>query len=578
MKNPTKKAKQALKKQAKQPARKSGRLAGGKTAAKMPARSGKRSGTILWEEKTHKTILEIAIELMRAYANHGTNTHLKDFLTEFYAKSEFTDSMYQGLKDADDKLPWKDNYWASHFYNPESKLNYRGPGYNSPTAYTQAIKYFKLSQHYAQRILHFLQNHQTPAQQLYKNAGYYLGLSLHFFTDLTQPMHAANFTNCWGFEGSYVPKSDLRHAGFEIYVDNAIGNGLLRNLPALQDIHIGPFPDNYVGLFIKMIADRSYETFKDKFRKILEEKGKRVFKWHGLEQLIPEPYWRNEETEPLMESTKIAPYDVANYLTNWVAQSRVKPAYVSKKWYKMEVPANGNKKQYMDRLTNWNEKWMVRYDETAKDNQKFYFIFNADGTVCIGFKDYVHSLWRVTTDYKFRWVGVSDSCTEENLFRIVPLNNNGSEVAIIEATQNDPLMLQINQLPDREGEWRNHYAGYDWAYDSLDKANHHWFELIPGDDMTTGEIESIREHYPNFDKYDWAGSPDPVVAWENKIPQVTGHALFSKVRATKKMAKPKAKARTKPAAKKSLSKTRAKAKPLVKKRVAAKSVRKRAKR
>jgi hypothetical protein len=68
--------------------------------------------------------------------------------------------------------------WASHFYDPDSGLNYKGQ--KSPTAYDQALAH--------------LANARAQLAKNRANACYELGLSLHYFTDLTQPMHASNYT------------------------------------------------------------------------------------------------------------------------------------------------------------------------------------------------------------------------------------------------------------------------------------------------------------------------------------------------------------------------------------------------
>jgi phospholipase C len=68
--------------------------------------------------------------------------------------------------------------WAGHFYDPDSGLNYKGQ--KSPTAYDQALA------HLANVRAQLAKNRAT--------ACYELGLSLHYFTDITQPMHASNYT------------------------------------------------------------------------------------------------------------------------------------------------------------------------------------------------------------------------------------------------------------------------------------------------------------------------------------------------------------------------------------------------
>lgn len=67
----------------------------------------------------------------------------------------------------------------SHFYDPDTGLNWRGQ--SSPTALTEGVRWWQASL-------------QEIAEGRLFEAFYHLGISLHYLTDLTQPMHASNFT------------------------------------------------------------------------------------------------------------------------------------------------------------------------------------------------------------------------------------------------------------------------------------------------------------------------------------------------------------------------------------------------
>ncbi|HEX5062892.1 MAG TPA: hypothetical protein VFV99_26140 [Kofleriaceae bacterium] len=84
-----------------------------------------------------------------------------------------------GLDDADHKVSYNNWYtWRSHFYDPSTGTNYTGQ--TSPVAYNEALKH--------------LQTAKTKlAANDVNNGCYELGLALHYATDMTQPMHAANF-------------------------------------------------------------------------------------------------------------------------------------------------------------------------------------------------------------------------------------------------------------------------------------------------------------------------------------------------------------------------------------------------
>src|SRR5262249_9751876 len=69
--------------------------------------------------------------------------------------------------------------WKSHFYDPDTGLNWEGEA--DPTGRTEATR--------------FLADASTKWRGGDADgACYALGLALHHMTDLTQPMHASNFT------------------------------------------------------------------------------------------------------------------------------------------------------------------------------------------------------------------------------------------------------------------------------------------------------------------------------------------------------------------------------------------------
>jgi hypothetical protein len=130
----------------------------------------------------------------------------------------FHNGLCQGLYDADNIDPWRDlptffqwvpwlgklaATYKSHFYHPETGRNWRGD--TDPTALTRgrSVAAFALQCYLAGDM---------------SQAGYYLGIALHYLTDVTQPMHAANFTHIssdpWGW-----------HSAFEKRVMGLTGSG-----------------------------------------------------------------------------------------------------------------------------------------------------------------------------------------------------------------------------------------------------------------------------------------------------------------------------------------------------------------
>lgn len=153
--------------------------------------SDEDSASLVWDDQSHKEMVHAAIHLLRTMSN--PTREAKEFVAIWDSRGSFRDRLFQGLRNADYENPWKGNgFYQDHFYDPERGLNYM----NQPSsALSEGRRWFNLSLHGGMRAFK-LGNGATDA--LYSGIGYHLGLSLHFFTDLTQPMHTANFTNVFG--------------------------------------------------------------------------------------------------------------------------------------------------------------------------------------------------------------------------------------------------------------------------------------------------------------------------------------------------------------------------------------------
>ncbi|HEX4462117.1 MAG TPA: hypothetical protein VIA18_29275 [Polyangia bacterium] len=128
-------------------------------------------------------------------------------------------SWHQGLVDADFKTPYNGAIfsvpvgapsaelilagatWASHFYDVDTGLNYKGQ--STPTAFDQALA------HLGNARAKWAANDRA-------DGCYELGLSLHYMTDITQPMHASNYT------ASDFPVK--LHSDFESYAETLQAN------------------------------------------------------------------------------------------------------------------------------------------------------------------------------------------------------------------------------------------------------------------------------------------------------------------------------------------------------------------
>ncbi|MCA9677168.1 MAG: hypothetical protein H6709_03880 [Kofleriaceae bacterium] len=156
--------------------------------------------TAAWETKspteelnsTHLWIVDRAVDLLGGQSSTAA-TRAAALMNRPTCRAAWQ----QGLFDADYKAPYHGGWsdlpvdaswvtialsgadWAPHFYDPSTGVNYQGDA--SPTARTEALA-------------HAANAKSRLAARDEAGGCYELGLALHFFTDITQPMHAANFT------------------------------------------------------------------------------------------------------------------------------------------------------------------------------------------------------------------------------------------------------------------------------------------------------------------------------------------------------------------------------------------------
>ncbi len=144
------------------------------------------------EKSTHLWIVQSALEVLGRHEDLRPAHVIRTKMTSPTCLTAWE----QGLFDADFRHEynngWRDlqpgasafeiflsgTSWKSHFFDPDTGRNYKGD--RSPTAYTEALR--------------FLEQARRDMNADEAKGCYALGLSLHYMTDLTQPMHAANFT------------------------------------------------------------------------------------------------------------------------------------------------------------------------------------------------------------------------------------------------------------------------------------------------------------------------------------------------------------------------------------------------
>jgi phospholipase C len=169
-----------------------------------------RSSESAWEAQTvhneasntHLWIVERALDILAKHPRHAKAAAALERLDNLGCRANWT----QGLYDADYKHEYNGGRmslsiaptaaeiaasgatWESHFYDPDTRLNWKGR--REPTAYTEILAHVFAAEYW-------FAHPNLLGDGLGANravACYEIGLALHFITDLTQPMHAANFT------------------------------------------------------------------------------------------------------------------------------------------------------------------------------------------------------------------------------------------------------------------------------------------------------------------------------------------------------------------------------------------------
>src|SRR5689334_21297397 len=126
-------------------------------------------------QSTHLFIVNHALDILGHHLTDARASSAFNRLNNAACRSRWQ----QGLYDADHKVSYNNWYtWSSHFYDPSTGTNYLG--FSSPVAYTEALKHLATAKS------------KLAANDVY-NGCYELGLSLHYATDITAPMHAQNF-------------------------------------------------------------------------------------------------------------------------------------------------------------------------------------------------------------------------------------------------------------------------------------------------------------------------------------------------------------------------------------------------
>jgi len=260
---------------------------------------GRRSSStagVLWDDHTHNSILETAVEKILGPLQ-GQAQLVKLLYQVWQNTREFPWELVVRLamREADYSLPWAREqrlgffFYNDHFFDPGTGRNYEGEESSAVTVgaatFGESVRAWKDRQ--------------------YLVAAKRLGISLHFLSDLTQPMHAANFTN--------LSKPYLAHAGFEKYAEDKVLRGrFFDNYPAgtIRDLDI---THHSATDFLKDVARTSKGIFVSSMKDFLERN-----------QGLVNPTWPPEVADRCLRSSLwLAPRVVARYLVLWGAAAEL---------------------------------------------------------------------------------------------------------------------------------------------------------------------------------------------------------------------------------------------------------------
>lgn len=277
----------------------------------------------LWNDVGHRLIVMKGIECLRKPSQPTAESRM--FIELWDSNPAVQGELFSGLYDADYDDALRDKvkgitYYTSHFYDPDTGKNYWGD--DSPTAlergrdfFNASLKVLGLSVGGATTQIDIgrrswstdrLRTSVYPLSslQLLEVSFKMLGIALHYLTDLTQPMHAANIANVYG-GGQTARLDDWRHSHWEDYSERRAKSGyLLKAYPQLtvEQTNIGGITS--VDEIYKGVAKASKKVWKEDVQAIFDSKRF-------------DEAWGDEAKRALLHSMHPAPVAVARFLLFW---------------------------------------------------------------------------------------------------------------------------------------------------------------------------------------------------------------------------------------------------------------------
>lgn len=263
------------------------------------ANPGSAVGEVLWNDKTHELVVDTTLRLI--FRDHFDRPVVRSFFS-VYGNMLFRNAVLAGLRDADYKVPYIGIFWSSHFYDPDTGKNYMGYG---ATARSNGEYYFNVALPVGKRIYAAIREGRRPSDNDLYYCGYYLGVAAHYITDLTQPMHSANFANYFADAFPRLDLKDNRHSGLEgMTEDIVVKQRYLNNPPRMEYSQFAPETYASAGDILHEAAVIAKRTFVGVVRPLLPPVGGN---------------WKEDDVKRIIDSSikSIGMHSVARFFCFW---------------------------------------------------------------------------------------------------------------------------------------------------------------------------------------------------------------------------------------------------------------------
>lgn len=303
----------------------------------IPATAGDLSGyriapEMFWDDKEHKQLIEDAFATVMRFPDDKAGVKRVKAL---WSNPDFRAGVLQGLHDADYQRQYINlGTYASHFFDPDTKQNWLPLLFPSQTAYSETLRFAHDAANLAGNIANGGRNaaldtsSNVGAESLdaqmrdtvsapspvpstaHGQCGFKLGLALHYFSDLTQPMHAANVVNA-------VWANDWRHRGFEQGADER-GPAFRIDPSRVSWADVDPGTMQYLAQLVMQVAINSKRIYKQKVEPVMASKVREVLTAKGTAAIVYDNAKWGPEADPILrEAIPAGQLAITKFLVMW---------------------------------------------------------------------------------------------------------------------------------------------------------------------------------------------------------------------------------------------------------------------